>query len=474
MTLKEVNINGTLSKLRQQLKDEQDVSPALRATIEMLLVIVTLLAQRLGLNSRNSSMPPSSDPHRTRKEKKPGDKKVGGQNGHVGATLSKVESPDKIEVITLDKRTLPRGHYHDRGFESRQVIDIELSCVVTEYRAQILEDDHGQRYVAPFPPQVTRPVQYGVNLKAHAVYLSQFQLIPYQRIQDHFRDQMQVPVSVGTLFNINQQAYELLAQFDAIAVNTLAASALLHADETGINVNGKTLWLHCASNDQWTHFRAHANRGTQAMNDIGILPKFNGILCHDHWKPYFTYDCTHALCNAHHLRELERAWEQDHQTWAQRMKMLLEDINTAVHTAGGQLMPEAVHAYRTTYRQLLAEAHRECPPPDERTPTSKRGRRKRSKARNLLERLVNYENDVLRFMENPIVPFTNNQGENDLRMTKVQQKISGCFRSMEGAQIFCRIRGYLSTCRKHGVAASEALTLLFQGTMPAFVGEGAE
>ena len=154
MTLKEVNIHGTLSKLRQQLEDEKDLSPALRATIEMLLVIVTLLAQRLGLNSRNSSKPPSSDPHRTRKEKKPSDKKAGGQNGHLGTTLAQVASPDKIEVILIDKRALPRGHYHDRGFESRQVIDIELSAVVTEYRAQILEDDHGQRYVAPFPPQV--------------------------------------------------------------------------------------------------------------------------------------------------------------------------------------------------------------------------------------------------------------------------------------------------------------------------------
>ena len=238
MTLKEVNINGTLAKLKQQLKDEKDLSPALRATIEMVLVIVTLLAQRLGLNSRNSSTPPSSDPHRPRKEKKPSGKKAGGQHGHLGTTLAKVASPDKIEVIPIDKRTLPRGHYHDRGFESRQVIDIELSCVVTEYRAQILEDDHGQRFVAPFPPQVTRPVQYGNNLKAHAVYLSQFQLIPYQRIQDHFRDQMQVALSVGTLCNINPQAYgrAISASTWAKELDVKYAPSMLLFDSTGKEV----------------------------------------------------------------------------------------------------------------------------------------------------------------------------------------------------------------------------------------------
>lgn len=157
-----------------------------------------------------------------------------------------------------------------------------------------------------------------------------------------------------------------------------------------------------------------------------------------------------------------------------QMKSLLEEVNSAVHTTGGMFTPDAAQSYRTAYRKLLADAQTECPPPPSLPQSGKRGRQKRSKARNLLERLTHYEDEVLRFMENPRVPFTNNQGENDLRMTKVQQKISGCFRSLEGAQIFCRIRGYLSTCRKHGVSASEALTLLFRGELPAFVWMGAE
>ena len=202
---------------------------------------------------------------------------------------------------------------------------------------------------------------------------------------------------------------------------------------------------------------------------MGILPFFNGVLCHDHWKPYYQYKCTHALCNAHHLRELERAWEQDGQQWAREMQALLIDISKAVEDAGGWLAPKEAERWRRRYRTLLEKAEIECPPPDESQRNGKRGRLKRSKARNLLERLRDFEADVLRFMELEQVPFTNNQGENDLRMTKVQQKISGCFRSIEGAKIFCRIRSYLSTCRKNGLTATQALDLLFQGKHPDFM-----
>lgn len=198
------------------------------------------------------------------------------------------------------------------------------------------------------------------------------------------------------------------------------------------------------------------------MNDIGILPTFNGTLCHDHWKPYYKYDCTHALCNAHHLRELTRAWEQDNQSWAKKLIELLEEINRAVNGAGGKLESVESQKYRLRYRKILKEAEKESPPPDESKRKGKRGRLKRTKSRNLLERLQHFEDDVLRFMDNEIVPFTNNLGENDIRMTKVQQKISGCFRSEEGANFFCRIRSYISSCRKQDIRSTMALTLLFK------------
>ena len=202
---------------------------------------------------------------------------------------------------------------------------------------------------------------------------------------------------------------------------------------------------------------------------MGILPGFKGTLCHDHWKPYYKYDCTHALCNAHHLRELTRAFEQDDQKWAQKLKNLLETINCKVTDAGGALDAQESQKYRLKYRAILKEGESECPEPVEPQKKGKRGRIKKSKSRNLLERLRDYEQDALRVMDNQIVPFTNNPGENDIRMTKVQQKISGCFRSIGGAKIFCRIRSYLSTCRKQGVKASHALDLLFNGKLPDFL-----
>ena len=468
MKINGIDVDATLKKVETVLSEEKGLPPAIRSMVELLVLLITLLAKSFNLNSSNSSKPPSSDPNRKKVRKAKGDKKAGGQKGRVGVTLQKVDEPDKIEVVKLDRRKLPPGKYKEAGYESRQVFDIDISRIVTEYQAEILEDSKGNQFVAPFPKGVTKAVQYGTSLKAHSVYMSQFQLIPYKRIQGYFREQLGIPVSEGSIYNFNQEAYGLLATFEEKVKTKLAGSDLLHVDETGINMNGDKRWLHCTSNSSWTYFFPHEKRGTDAMNAVGILPKFRGILCHDHWKPYYKYDCTHALCNAHHLRELEGVWEGDKQQWAKDAKSLLEEINRAVNDAGGLLEAGESGKYRQRYRSILKNAEAECPAPDETNRKGKRGRVKRTKARNLLERLIEYESDVLRFMDNKIVPFTNNLGENDIRMTKVQQKISGCFRSMEGAKIFCRVRSYLSTCRKQGVSSSQALEILFRGELPDF------
>ena len=471
MKIEDIDVDSSINSVKELLKKEKDLSPAFRAALDVLLVLVALLFNRMTLNSKNSSKPPSTDPNREKSSKKgKSRRKPGGQKGHNGTTLEPVDNPDEVKVLPIDRRTLPKGsRYQEVGHEHRQVIDIDIARFVTEYQAQILEDDQGNRFVAAFPEGVNRPVQYGPNLKANAVYMSQYQLIPYDRVRDHFQDQMHIPVSAGSVFNFNKEAYAGLDAFEQWAKTQLAQSDLMHADETGINIGGKRHWLHCASSTSLTWFHPHAKRGTEAMDEIGILPLFKGVLCHDHWKPYYQYGCTHALCNAHHLRELERAWEQDHQQWAKEMQTLLINLAKAVEDAGGCLPPDEAKRWRRRYRRLLKKADSECPPPDESQRKGKRGRLKRSKARNLLERLRNFEHDVLRFMEVENVPFTNNQGENDLRMTKVQQKISGCFRSMEGAKIFCRVRSYLSTCRKRGITATQALTLLFRGKNPDFM-----
>lgn len=469
MTIDNIDVKATIEQVKTLIAAEKNLSPALKASLDVLLVLVSLLIDRLGLNSKNSSKPPSSDPNRAKEPKSKSDRKPGGQPGRQGTTLQKFEDPDVIEVIRVDRAALPPGHYREVGCETRQVVDLDISRIVIEYQAQILEDQNGKQYTATFPEGVTRPVQYGIGVKINSVYMSQQQLIPYNRIEDHFRDQMQIPVSAGSIFNFNQEAYELLEEFDQWVRRRLYLSSLLHVDETGINIGGKRVWLHNASNDHYTCYHPHARRGGEALSDMGILQHFHGILCHDHWKPYYAYDVTHALCNAHHLRELERAREQDNQEWANKMKSLLKEINTTVHEAGGCLDAVLSQQYRQRYRDLLDEAERECPPPDASERKGKRGRQARSKARNLLERLKKYENDVLRFMDERDVPFSNNQAENDLRMTKVQQKISGCFRTFDGARIFCRIRGYLSTCRKQGLTASEALRTLFEGKKPPFM-----
>jgi len=469
MTIDKINVDATIKQVKDLLTTEDGLSPALKASLETLLLLVVILLNRLGLNSKNSSKPPSTDQNRTRRPRVASGRKPGGQPGHAGTTLQPVPDPDEIRLIPIDRATIPPGQYRDAGYESRQVIDLDIGKFVTEWQAQVLEDSQGKRYVAPFPEGVTRPVQYGIGVKVNSVYMSQHQLIPYNRIEDHFREQLEIPVSNGSIGNFNQEAYDLLEDFDKWARKQLASSAIVHADETGINIGGVRRWLHSASNDKYTYFYPHAKRGSEAMDEIAILPEFQGILCHDHWKPYYKYGAFHALCNAHHLRELERASEQDDQQWARQMSVLLKEINKATHEAGGRLEIRVSEYYRKRYRDLLQEAEKGCPAPDETKQKGRRGRVPRTKSRNLLERLRDFENDVLRFMDDVAVPFSNNQAENDLRMTKVQQKISGCFRSMDGARIFCRIRSYLSTCRKHGVTATEALRCLFERKAPHFI-----
>jgi transposase len=227
---------------------------------------------------------------------------------------------------------LPHGFYKEVGYETRQVVDIEFKRVVTEFQAQILENECGKRFIAPFPDGVNSRIQYGNGLKAHAVYLSQYQLLPYDRIREYFTDQLDIPLSSGSLYNFINSTFSMLEELNVLDIikSNLKKEKVLHADETGININGKRQWLHNASSLKWTYLAAHEKRGHDAMDEIGILPHFKGVMCHDHWKPYYRYDCQHSLCNAHHLRELTRANEQDGQVWAETMRIFLVSLNQSV------------------------------------------------------------------------------------------------------------------------------------------------
>lgn len=466
MKVSGIDIENNIEKIKQQIEADKTLSPSMRTTLDLLLLIVNLLCQRLGLNSRNSSMPPSSDPNRKKSLKSNSSNNTGGQKGHKGSTLELDNNPDITHKLPVDKTLLPKGNYKEIGYETRQVVDIEFKRVVTEYQAQILENEFGKRFVAPFPDGVNSRIQYGNGLKAHAVYLSQYQLLPYERIREYFADQLAIPLSSGSLYNFINSAYSKLEECNVLEIikANLRQEKVLHADETGININGKRLWLHNASSLNWTYLAAHEKRGQNAMDEIGILPYFKGVLCHDHWKPYYRYECLHSLCNAHHLRELTRAYEQDGQTWAEAMRLFLVNLNQSVNDADGTLTQEKQTDYINQYRAILKYGEKESPPPI--LIEGKRGRQKKTKSRNLLERLQDYEDDVLRFMLDKAVPFTNNQGENDLRMAKVQQKISGCFRSEYGAEMFFGLRSYVSSCKKQGVSGSTALALLLNGMLP--------
>jgi transposase len=460
LTKSKLNIANVLCKAQDGLSGTDIES--LKAIIAELVAAVIVLSNQLGVNSSNSSKPPSADPNRKRPRKVNGRRrKAGGQKGHVGAFLNQVPNPTTTEDILIDRDTLPKARYHRVGFETRQVFDVEVTVHVKEYRGEILANAKGEQFVADFPKGVTESAQYGNSVKATSVYMSQFQLVPLARVQDHFHDQIGLPLSKGSVSNWNVLAYEKLESFEAWARRELISSICCHADETGINVNGKRIWLHSVSSEKVTLFHSDEKRGQEAMDRMGVIPFFKGILVHDHWKAYFAYACAHALCNAHHLRELEAAIEFDGQKWAKKMQDFLVELNKIVEKSGGSLSKKRAAKFYKRYKQILAAGDRECP-------LNKKSRAQ-TKSRNLLERLRDFQVETLRFVEDINTPFTNNRGENDLRMTKVQQKISGCFRSMEGAMTFCRIRSYLSTCRKNGIGPTEALTFLFDGKLPAFI-----
>ena len=466
MASTKVTVRQTIDSANIALKNDMSLSTSAKEVITSLMNLSVILSNHLNLNSTNSSKPPSSDPYRPRRtiRRSTGKKrKSGGQPGHKGSRLEPSEKPDVIEQILVDQSTLPAGNYEHVGFESRQVFDIEVSFKVTEYQAEILRDKKGIEFIADFPVGVSEKTQYGNAVKATSVYMSQHQLIPQARVSDLFKSQFGLSISIGSVNNFNFLAAKKLEalNFESWLKSKLLASKVLHADETGINIGGDNYWIHCLCNGEYTFFLAHKKRGTEAMDMMDVLPYYKGLLVHDHWKPYFTYICKHILCNAHHRRELERAFEQDGQAWALKMKNFLDKLNKSVTDAGGILSDKEILRYRKKYQKILSLANKECP--------ENLKQRAQSKSRNLLERLLEFEEETLRFMENENAPFTNNQGERDLRMTKVQQKISGCFRSMKAAQNFCLIRSYLSTCRKHGMSPMEALQILFCGKLPEFM-----
>lgn len=440
---------------------------ALQEQVQALTLRVAELDSRLNKNSRNSSKPPSSDGQAKPKPKslrKPSGKKSGGQQGHEGHTLARVEHPDHIVTLPVISCSCCADLTHEpvRDHECRQVFELpQPKLEVTEFQAEIKACPKcGRINKASFPHDVTAPVQYGQSVHGMTVYLQNQQLIPVGRVEQMMTDIWDCSLSEATVMEAAKRCYERLAPFESSVALELANAPVLHVDESGARAAGKLHWLHAACTDTLTFLGIHEKRGSEAMDHFGILPDFRGHLIHDFWKPYFLYTCEHGLCNAHHLRELTFLFEEKNQAWAGKMIDLLLDMNDFVKRQNNApLTRKQKKPWIIKYKKIVAEGWSANPLPQQ---EGKR-RTKKTKEQNLLLRLDTRESHVLASLHNQGVPFTNNQAERDIRMIKVRLKISGPFRTVEGAKHFARIRSYLSTVRKQGLDILTSITQAMKG-----------
>jgi transposase len=434
---------------------------------ESLINIVLALADRiqkledqLAKTSRNSGKPPSSDglkKPKTRSLRKKGERKSGGQQGHEGHTLQMVAEPTHIIPHKLRQCSdcgISLENVPVSGIEKRQVFDVPpVQVEVFEHQVEIKQCPCCRKEVkASFPADVTQPVQYGNRLRAQISYLNNYQLLPWQRTCDLIEDFYQHRPAQGLIPSSNQQLGQRIDPSLAEIWRQLQQANLVNFDESGVRVVGKLHWLHVASTPKLTYYGVDPKRGKEGMDEVGILPEFKGRAIHDHWKSYFSYhQCQHALCNVHHLRELNFMVEQYGQSWAEEMAQLLLDIKTEVEQLPADqlaLSTNHLEAYSQQYDKLIDRGLAANPQPSQ--PAGKRGRKKQTPPKNLLDRLQKYKPETLAFMYDRQVPFDNNLAERDVRMVKVKQKVSGSFRTLPGAETFCAIRSYISTVRKQG------------------------
>ena len=439
---------------------------------------VVELQSRLNKNSRNSSKPPSSEGLNKPAPKSlriAGQKPSGGQKGHVGSTLSQVTEPNKLVVHNVPdqcqacQRELPFAYVN----ETRQVFDLPvLKFEVTEHHAMQAICSCGHVHTAEFPAGVNASVQYGARAQAAMVHLNLNHAVSVQRTAALMKDFFDLAVSQATVIKAAQAGADILRPTVQDIGQAIARSAVAHADESGLRVAKKLHWLHVLATDTLTWTGCHPKRGGEAFESLALLQQFKGVLVHDGWMPYKALECQHALCNQHHLRELTYLLEELGQAWAGDMIELLSHANHLdnLNCADGrtpnydsQQYQSEVRDLRALYDAILAQAQAQNPTAPA---TGKRGRPKQSKATNLIGRLRDYSDDVWRFMTQPDVPFTNNLAEQTVRMPKVKQKVSGCFRTLAGAQTYCVIRSYCATMHKQRVKIFDSLVAAFKGSPP--------
>ncbi len=468
-----------IQQLEAALDQQHVLTQQMQEQIGSLTQQVKALQERQAKDSHNSSLPPSSDrfTHQRKSLRKKSEKKAGGQEGHPGASLHWSSTPDEIIEKHVEQCQACQHDLHEVAVchvERRQVHDVPPPrVIVQEYRAEQKQCPVCKHITAAsFPQGVAAPMQYGPTIGAVAVYLVQQQLVPLARAAEVMLDLLGVQMSEGTICTLIQRCATQLTDVEQKIKETLVKAKVIHQDETGLSVLGKRSWMHVTSTKTLTHYHIDTSRGQQALDAIGILAQFKGISIHDRWSSYFLYGCEHALCLVHLLRDLVFLAEEQHAVWAADLKDLLLDMKTATEQARGEgkhgLHPLEVVAWEAAFLRVLDEG--DLLTPRATAPPGKKGRCKQSAARNLLDSLRKHQKAVFCFLEDLRVDFDNNLAERDLRMVKVQQKVSGCFRSLSGAQAFSHIRGYLSTLRKQGLPLLPALlgTLCGHPVLPSF------
>lgn len=421
-------------------------------------------------DSHNSSKPPSSDGYKKKNIVKnlrnKSKKKSGGQKGHPGTNLHMSDNPDIIKPLAVEvcEYCGTSDCLKITGKKRRQVVNVEIKKTITELQSDIAECGRcGHITIAAFPTDVTQDVQYGSSVKALIIYLRSLNFMPSERLSKIFEDVFHLPLSEGTIYNTTQKCSQILQPFEDYVREKLIKSPVVHFDESGIRIEKSLHWLQSASTSLYTYYFPHKRRGRKAMDEMGILPQFTGIAIHDSYSSYFKYASLHGLCNSHHLRELIFLHEEMAQKWAKKMIDLLLDIKAKVEKAkmkGKTISKNLMAYYENRYKRIIYDGLKANP--KIKVDKKGRGRKKKGKVLCLLERLKTRRHQVLAFMYDVLVPFDNNQAERDIRMAKLQQKISGCFRTMEGAIDFFRIRSYISTLRKHKIDVISTLKKSFE------------
>jgi transposase len=433
-----------------------------QADYEALLTRLAALEAIVNKNSSNSSKPPSSDglTKKIKNNRQKSSRKAGAQPGHKGKGLSPMEKVDEQILCPVTKACecgMEMSGRKSVRIEKRQVIDTPEKLIhVKEYLVEVKLCKCGKEHKGIC--HYTQRIQYGEGLKSMLVYFNQYQLIPTERVQEMMRDLFGLSVSDGLIFSSTAKCFTNLSETLSTIKQGLIESEFIHNDETGVRSEGKTKWVHSASNEGFTYYAIHDKRGNEAMDAIGILPNFTGISIHDRWASYDKYNCTHALCNAHLLRDLKFVHEEMNRPWAHEMIELLQAGNE--RKKAGRLTKHWITRISNKMDAILQSAEKK--EPREKFQKRKRGRKAKNKSLRLIHVFRDKKEEILLFLKNKAIPFDNNLAERDLRMIKLKQKISGCFRSKYGAEIFCAIRSYISTIRKRGylvwAAIKQALT----------------